>query len=154
MKQFRNTQYWVTETGLIYNTITKRYIKPISKLFSKNSCKRLMVGLYINGKQRNFLYHRVLAEVFIPNPDNHPQVNHIDGNPINNQLSNLEWCSAARNNIHAIRTGLRSTKLNMYKADEIRELLSKGISVTEICKKYSVGRTIIGKIKANISWKK
>lgn len=153
MKQFRNIQYYIDTNYRIYNIITKRYIKPILKKFSKDYSKRYFVGLYIDGKQKNFMYYRVLAEVFIPNPNNLPQVNHIDGNPLNDQISNLEWVSASDNNLHAIRNGLRPTKLNLAKANEIRDLLSKGYTINEICNMYNVGRTIISKIRDNISWK-
>lgn len=107
MMQFRDTQYYVYEDGRIYNSTTKRWITPYKKLFSKNSVERLSLSLYINGRRKNLLYHRVIAEVYIPNPTNLPQINHIDGNPSNNNISNLEWCTAKHNNIHAIQTGLR-----------------------------------------------
>lgn len=51
--------------------------------------------------------HRLVAETFIPNPKKLPQVNHLDGNTLNNHVSNLEWCDAYDNLMHAIRTGLR-----------------------------------------------
>lgn len=107
MKKFRDSQYIVYEDGRIFNTKTKRWIKPYKKLFSRNSIERLSLSLYLNGVKKNFLYHRVLAETFIPNPNNLPQINHKDGNPLNNSLDNLEWCTAKDNNIHAINTGLR-----------------------------------------------
>ena len=50
--------------------------------------------------------HRLVALHFIPNPHNHRCVNHIDGNKLNNHISNLEWCSSQFNNIHAVKTGL------------------------------------------------
>ena len=50
--------------------------------------------------------HRLVAEAFIPNPDHLPQINHKDGNRANNQVSNLEWCTAKANTIHSWKKGL------------------------------------------------
>lgn len=59
-----------------------------------------------NGKAQCVRIHRLIAEAFIPNPENKPFVNHIDGNKRNNDITNLEWCTNQENIIHAFKTGL------------------------------------------------
>lgn len=63
--------------------------------------------LSINGKSKDLYAHRMVAETFIPNSDPLKDcVNHIDGDKLNNDVSNLEWVTKSENNAHAIRTGL------------------------------------------------
>lgn len=62
-----------------------------------NNSGRLWVELAANGKKRCMLIHRLVANAFIPNPNNFPQINHIDENPKNNVVSNLEWCTGSYN---------------------------------------------------------
>ena len=73
---------------------------PLKKYISPYGYERVC----INGKY--WLVHRIVAMVFIPNPDNKPQVNHIDGNKQNNDISNLEWVTPEENMRHASRMGL------------------------------------------------
>lgn len=65
-----------------------------------------IVYLSKEGKQKAKKIHRLVAQAFIPNPLNLPQVNHIDGNKTNNNVSNLEWCDNSYNQKHAHETGL------------------------------------------------
>ena len=62
-----------------------------------NNCGRLWVELRKNGSGKYMLVHRLVALAFIPNPNNYPQINHIDENPKNNLVENLEWCTALYN---------------------------------------------------------
>lgn len=78
---------------------------------------RAFVLLYKNGKAKRCSIHRLVAKAFIPNPDNKPEVNHIDGNPLNNHVSNLEWATRIENQRHAYATGLNK---GVQKNDPIR----------------------------------
>lgn len=71
-----------------------------------------------NGIRRRELGHRLVAISFIPNPDNKDQVNHIDGNKLNNDITNLEWCTQSENMIHAYRVLHRPVFIT--KAQEVR----------------------------------
>jgi len=66
-----------------------------------------MVGLALgDGTTKRCRVHRLVAQAFIPNPENKPYVNHKDGNRANNCVANLEWVTASENAIHARQTGL------------------------------------------------
>lgn len=86
----------------------------------------LRVGLRKNNKRKNFLVHRLVAQAFLDNPNNLPEVNHRDENPQNNFVSNLEWCSAKYNSNFGTRNkriiakntnGKRSKKVYQYTLD-------------------------------------
>ncbi|MCS3423420.1 hypothetical protein M2403_002021 [Rahnella sp. BIGb0603] len=70
----------------------------------------LVLGLTKNGKSRQNTVHRMVAEAFIPNPENKPQVNHIDGIKSNPSACNLEWVTSSENNHHAVSSGLKERR--------------------------------------------
>lgn len=104
-KQISNSNYFVNENGQIKN-LRGRLLKPLK---TYNGYLRVC----INGKYKRI--HRLVAETFIPNPNNLPQVNHIDGNKENNNIDNLEWCTAKQNIQHAYKTKLRKISYNNIK---------------------------------------
>lgn len=81
-----------------------------------------MVVLTIDNKKQYHNVHRIIAKAFIPNPKGFREVNHKDGNKLNNSVSNLEWVSARANQIHARNNGLETKcKINMEIAEMIRK---------------------------------
>ena len=100
-------KYEVSNLGKVRNIKNGRILKP--KLHRDGY---LTYGLYENNKQKNLLLHRIIATAFIDNPEGKPCVNHIDENKLNNDLSNLEWCSVRENNMHGTRTKRAAEKLS------------------------------------------
>jgi len=93
--------YKIYSNGVVLN----RHGREIKQQISKNGYVR--VELWESGKGKKYLLHRLLAESFIPNTENKPQINHIDGNKLNNSLSNLEWTTQSENQKHAYKLGLQ-----------------------------------------------
>ena len=85
-------------------------------------CGYQHVMLNKNGKKFNFYIHRLVAEVFVININNKPQVNHIDGNKLNNNYSNLEWCTQKENCQHAWKTGLCEHNRSILKTRDYSKL--------------------------------
>lgn len=79
-------------------------LKPV--INSRGYCQ---VIVYVNSNRTHKLIHRLVAEAFIPNPNNLPQVNHIDECKLNNHISNLEWCTAEQNMNHGTRNERAAT---------------------------------------------
>lgn len=77
--------------------------------------------LYKNGEKKHTTIHRAVAMAFLPNNNNFPQVNHIDGNKENNNVSNLEWCTVSHNVQHAYDTGLNKPHTSPWKNCESKD---------------------------------
>lgn len=85
----------------------------------------LRVELYGNGQADGRFIHRLVAQTFIPNPENKPTVNHIDGDKTNNRIENLEWATQHENNQHAVKCGLIKTGGDDYRANATNELVQR-----------------------------
>ncbi len=90
--------------------------------------------------------HRLVAKAFIPNPNNLPEVNHLDGDKSNNKASNLIWCSSKQNMRHAIETGLiKQKRLSLEEIKQIKFEYKNGKTVPELAKKFGISENGISR---------
>jgi hypothetical protein len=148
--------YEINKCGVVKNRITGKILSQYI-----GSTGYYMVSLHNKGGHpKPQRVHRLIAKQFIPNPNNYSYVNHIDGNKLNYDIKNLEWCTHLQNMRHAFETGLANNtgvnngmcKLNDEKAKQIKNLLEKGLSQYKIAEMFNVSRSAILKIKLKKTW--
>lgn len=143
------------------------------KSFHKDKVKILKFGVSPFGylrvvlckdfNKKNRPIHILVAQAFIPNPENKPQVNHIDGNKQNNCVENLSWVTSAENIAHAFDMGLRKTgcehgraKLTAEQVRDIRANCVPGdpeLGFKPLAKKYNVTSRVIELVYKGVSYK-
>ena len=158
--------YEVSTTGLIRNATTKRLLSGVTR-------KYIEVCLCQDNKQVTQYLHILIARTFIPNPYNLPQVNHKDGNKLNNNIENLEWCTCKDNIAHAWKTGLSkpcyksrnacdkgtNRKLTLEDVRYIRKNYVRGTNQNnpgngkELCKKFNITEGNLSHIITGRNWK-
>jgi len=157
VKNFSN--YSISTSGCVRNDLTQKIVK----ITTNRGYGR--VGLYSNDRQnKKMLVHRLVAEAFLENPNKYPVVNHVDGNKLNNNLSNLEWCSISHNVKHSYSIGLskpipsnekhHNSKLSMEIVNEIRLLYRQGMYQKDIAKKFGIIQQNVSSIVRGLTWKK
>lgn len=104
------------------------------------------MSLSRNGVRRYFLVHRLVAAAFVPEVPGRDQVNHIDGDRLNNHASNLEWCTQSQNNLHARRTLGRG-----YAGRAVRAIFLDG-SVRAWSSQLQAELDLVGKGTGIVSW--
>ena len=108
-RQFKDTNYWISDVGQCYNTKTKCILTPV------HADNYLRYSFSINGKVSSFLVHKLVYTLFNDDYDDSKQINHIDGNKKNNALSNLELITASENTLHSYYVlGNNITKIGQY----------------------------------------
>ena len=144
--------YEITKDGKIIS-LKHNKRREIKGYIDKYGYRRVLI--YENGKRKKYFVHRLVAEKYIPNPDNLPQVNHKDGDKLNNCVDNLEWVTPKENIEHAIKNGFRksnnSTVLNVNQVKEIKKLFETK-SMKEIAEMYNVSLSCIKHIHAGHTW--
>lgn len=149
-------QYRINARGLVVNIRTGKIKKPF---LGKRGYYR--IRLFVNGKGENKSLHRLVAQAFIPNPETKPFINHLNNDPSDNRVENLEWCTQSENVIYAYKQGRAvgprgekngSSKLKAWMIPIIKGLRAKYKS-QEIADYFCVHRVTIDKILRNEAWK-
>lgn len=117
----------------------------------------LSVDLCKNGNVKKTSAHRLIAETFLPNLENKPQVNHINGIKSDNRVSNLEWVTSSENQLHSILIGLRSSKgvknsQSKLNENDVLSILKDTRKYIDICADYDISLSTIYDIKKRRSW--
>jgi hypothetical protein len=113
------------------------------------------------GFRKNGSVHKLVAEAFIPNPDNLPTVNHKDGNKLNNHVDNLEWMTGRDNCLHAIEIGLSkvrgshcaTAKLDEDRVGKMRQMFKDGAAIRDIALRFEIHYTHCWNVVTGRSWK-
>lgn len=147
--------YYISRKGKVYNLSTGIKIKPYKQRYLS------IVLIYKDGNRKRKYIHRLVALAFVPNPENKPQVNHIDGNKKNNYYLNLEWVTAKENTKHAIDKNLRkdntgpnnnTSKISEQDFEDIKKL-GKHHTSKSIGDRYNLSKSQINKIISGRTWK-
>jgi len=161
MEKFRKIKgyenYLISDRGRVFNFKFKKFLKP-----GKDGRGYLLVVLCKNGVRKTLKVHRLVANTFIPNPENKPTVNHIDSDRTNNFVSNIEWATYSENNKHAYDNGLQKplkgekhgrAKLSEDQVLEIRRIFATGeYTKTALGKMFGVSGRLIGYIVNRKRW--
>lgn len=139
----RKNAYLISENGDVYSIISDKHLKS-----SVDKDGYFRVSLL----NKTMSIHRLVAFHYVPNPNNHPVVDHIDGNKQNNHYTNLEWVTVQENTLRAERMGLRKIRgedngNNVYSEELVREICSlyeKGMTVKDVFRHYHGDFTRVG----------
>lgn len=133
------TSYYITEDGKCYNSNTGKYLK--GQVNYKNGYFSYNLTMP-NGSKKRLYAHRLVAQAYLPNPDNKKEVNHIDGNILNNYAENLEWVTPSENQRHALKNELRSYK-HVFCFNKDKQLVAEYKNIAEASRAVKLTSNII-----------
>ena len=153
--------FMISNFGDVWSKRTNIILVPTATKAGYNTISTRLFGRW--GGAKVIRIHRMVAEAFIKNPENKPYVNHLDGNKKNNNVCNLEWCTAKENSIHAYKTGLAKVgsgannpgaTLTWEQVEEIRKNYKENKETHKtIAERYGVERTCITNMLNNVTYK-
>jgi len=135
----------ISNVGRVKSLAREGVLSERMKSQTVNSTGYKCVSLWHSNVTKFVRVHRLIANAFIPNPHELPQINHIDGNKLNNSIDNLEWVTNTGNCEHALKTGLRKLKVSPEDVHMIR-MLDGYFTNYELAAMYGLDRSYVGDI--------
>lgn len=155
------SRYAISKDGEVIRIVSNgKHNGYIGKIIKQNLCnRRYRVSLTNDaGIEKTLLIHRLILLTYVG--PSHLQVNHIDGNPSNNHISNLEYCTGEENITHGVKNGLFSrgnkhhnTKITPEDVRKIRSLYAQGVKPTKLSTMFPLSRNTIKDIIKKKTWK-
>ncbi len=154
-------RYFISNHGRLKSIGGRKYPNGYISLGSIDFIGYRITTLRRDNKKKDIRIHVLVANAFIPNPQNKPNVNHIDGDKGNNNACNLEWVTQKENIHHAIRIGLMNnkgsnhgmSKLNESQVREIRKIRKEqNLSHQKIADMFKINRRQCGDILNGVNW--
>lgn len=151
------TKYIVSTEGNVYNSVTMHQLHPA---VTNRGYRRLLI--YYNGYRRHMSVHRLVADAFLPNPLQLPEVNHKNGDKSDNSVYNLEWCTAEYNVKHSFDTGLNHSGEENHNAGMSNETARRiaqcfednQLTMTEISRYFDIPKRSIKHMLYGDCWKR
>ena len=149
--------FQISNTGRVFSKRTNKILK--HHVAKSGYCTLATRIGGRNGTAHTFKIHRLVAIAFIPNPDNKPEVNHLDGNKSNNNVTNLKWSTGSENVQHSFDTGLHIPHMgtNMYNSklseEDVRAIRLSTKSTIELGIEYGVHHTQISRVKRRVAYR-
>lgn len=130
-----NQRYITDEYGNIYDCQSQKYLKHFDNGFGYK-----YVMMVKNGKYKQYKVHRLVAEAFIPNPENKPFVNHKDCNRSNNCFTNLEWCTQKENINYSqkVNSSFNTRNKSVLQYDKSNNLIATYKSISEASRRTKI----------------
>lgn len=145
LAEFGYPGYQIADCGLVYSEKRKKWLKP----YANHSG---YYRIHLNN-QAQASVHRLVAMAFIPNPENKPEVDHIDNDPSNNSVENLRWANRRENLEHEFESGGLATLMSEKDVHLVCQRLEEGVGCSEISRIYGFSYDAVYQIKRGENWK-